>query len=396
MEKIGWHSEPRKLSELKEWDKNPRTLKQDGLENLKNSIDKFGLAEPIIINTDNLIIGGHARFKVLIGNGAKECDCYIPNRTLTGDEVAELNIRLNANIAGEFDFDILASDWDADLLVDWGLDLPLDFETEEAKEDNYQIPDEIKTDIVLGDLIEIGNNRLLCGDAKDSDAVARLMDNQLADLVVTDPPYNTGMKGNKENAKAWLSQMFDDSFTDSEFKELMTESFNNYNLFTKGECALYVFIDWRRVGEMRQYVENIAVVKNVIVWDKGVHGLGSDYKSVYENIIVGKKGSPQINNRIGLDYQDIWRVQRKMGRDKDHATKKPIELLNKPILHASKEDDIVMDLFGGSGSTMVTSEQLKRKAYLLELKPVYCQVIIDRMTKLNPNLPIKVNGKEYK
>jgi DNA modification methylase len=235
----------------------------------------------------------------------------------------------------------------------------------------------------------------LCGDAKDSDAVAKLMGGVKADLVVTDPPYNTGMKGNKDNAKARLSQMFNDSFTSEEWEKLKTASFNNYNLFTKGECAFYVFIDWRRVGEFKILLETFADVKNVIVWDKQVHGLGSDYKSTYENIVVGKKGKPEISNRFGLDYQDIWRVQRKMGRDKDHATKKPIEILNKPILHASKEDDIVLDLFGGSGSTMITSHQLKRKAYLQELDPKYCQVIIDRMKKLDESLVIKINGELY-
>jgi len=200
------------------------------------------------------------------------------------------------------------------------------------------------------------------------------------------------MNGNKKDAKAWLSQMFDDSFTPEKWDELKTGAFNNYNLFTKGECAFYVFIDWRRVAEFKEVVESIADVKNVIVWDKGVHGLGSDYKSTYENIVVGKKGKPKIRNRIGLDYQDIWRVQRKMGRDQDHATKKPIELLKKPILHASKQDDIVLDLFGGSGSTMITCHQLNRVGYLMEIMPQYCQVIIDRMRKLNPTLIIKKNG----
>lgn len=122
MGKIEWHIESRKLSELKEWDRNPRILKEKGLEDLKASIDKFGLAEPIIINTDNQIIGGHARFKVLQGNGDKQCDCYVPNRTLTDKEVEELNIRLNANIAGEFNFDILANEWDVELLANWGMD----------------------------------------------------------------------------------------------------------------------------------------------------------------------------------------------------------------------------------------------------------------------------------
>ena len=185
------------------------------------------------------------------------------------------------------------------------------------------------------------------------------------------------MKPNLADAKARLSHIFNDSFSDKEWEDFLTAIFNNYKLFTKGECALYVFIDWRRVADIKNHLEKIADVKNVIVWDKQVHGLGSDYKSTYENCVVGKKGKPKINNRIGLDYQDIWRVQRQMGRDTEHATKKPIELLSKPILHASKEDDIILDLFGGSGSTMVTAQQLKRKCYMQEIDPKYCQVILD-------------------
>jgi DNA modification methylase len=148
------------------------------------------------------------------------------------------------------------------------------------------------------------------------------------------------------------------------------------------------------VSDIRNGLEKIADVKNVIVWDKQVHGLGSDYKSTYELCVVGKKGNPEINNRYGLDYQDIWRIQRQMGRNKEHATAKPIELLSKPIMHASKQDDIVFDLFLGSGSTMVAAHQLKRKCYGMELDPKYCQVIVDRMRKLDPTLKIKRNGKE--
>jgi DNA modification methylase len=346
-----------------------------------------------VVNKDMIVLGGNMRLKAMKEAGWKE----VPVEIVDWPEEKQKEFIIKDNVGfGEWEWELLANEWDAVELEEWGLDIPdFAFKNEEAQEDDYEIPDEIQTDIVLGDLFEIGEHRLLCGDSTDSDAVAKLMGGVLADLVVTDPPYNTGMTGNT-NAKARLSQMFNDSFTPEEWEELKTGSFNNYNLFTKGECALYVFIDWRRVGEFKELVETIAEVKNVIVWDKGVHGLGSDYKSTYENIVVGKKGKPQINNRIGLDYQDIWRVQRTMGRDKDHATKKPIEILNKPILHASKQDDIVLDLFGGSGSTMITAHQLKRKAYLQEIDPKYCQVTVDRMLKLDPTLIIKRNGQPYK
>lgn len=370
---------------------NPRVIKDDKYQKLLKSLKEFpemAKVRPIVVNKDKVVLGGNMRLKAMKEAGWKE----VPVEIVEWDEEKQREFIIKDNVGfGEWDWEMIANEWDEQKITEWGLDIP-GFKIEsEAQEDDYEIPDEIETDIVLGDLFEIGEHRLLCGDATDSDAVALLMNGLKADLVVTDPPYNTGMKGNKD-AKARLSQMFDDSFTPEEWEELKVGSFNNYNLFTKGECALYVFIDWRRVAEFKDILETIAEVKNVIVWDKGVHGLGSDYKSTYENIVVGKKGKPQINNRYGLDYQDIWRVQRKMGRDKDHATKKPIEILQKPILHASKEDDVVLDLFGGSGSTMITAHQLKRKAYLTEITPKYCQVIIDRMKALDPSLVIKKNG----
>lgn len=390
-----------KLTAIKLNPNNPRIIKDDKFKKLVSSIKDFPKMmelRPIVINNDSVVLGGNMRLKALKELGYKEVPDEWVKRAeeLTDEEQRRFIIADNVGF-GEHDWDMLQKGWDVEELTEWGVDLPNDFGAKlDAQEDDYEIPDEIKTNIVLGDLIEIGEHRLLCGDAKDSDAVSKLMGGVKADLVVTDPPYNTGMKGNKNNAKARLSQMFNDSFTPEEWEDLKTASFNNYNLFTKGECAFYVFIDWRRVGEFKILLETFADVKNVIVWDKQVHGLGSDYKSTYENIVVGKKGKPEINNRFGLDYQDIWRVQRKMGRDKDHATKKPIEILNKPILHASKEDDIVLDLFGGSGSTMITSHQLKRKAYIQELDPKYCQVIIDRMIKLDDTLTIKINGEDYK
>lgn len=379
---------------------NPRLIKDDKFKKLVKSIQEFPkmmALRPIVIDENNIVLGGNMRLKALKELGYKEIpDDWVKKASdLTPDEIRRFIIADNVGF-GEYNWEVLTNEWDVEELSEWGLDLPAFTIEEEVKEDDYEIQDDIKTDIVLGDLFEIGRHRLFCGDSTEADAVARLMSGKLADLVVTDPPYNTGMKGNKKDAKARLSQMFNDSFTPEEWEELKTGAFNNYNLFTKGDCAFYVFIDWRRVAEFKEVVESIADVKNVIVWDKGVHGLGSDYKSTYENIVVGKKGKPSINNRIGFDYQDIWRVQRKMGRDEDHATKKPIEILQKPILHASKQDDIVLDLFGGSGSTMITCHQLKRVAYLMEIMPKYCQVIIDRMLKLDPSIEIKKNGQPYK
>lgn len=383
------------INSIKANPNNPRLIKDEKFAKLVKSIKEFPEMlelRPIVVNDDMIVLGGNMRLKACKEAGLKQVP-VIKASSLTPEQQKEFIIKDNIGF-GEWDWELIANEWDTEQVTDWGLDIP-DFKIEaEATEDDYEIPDELQTDIVLGDLFEIGPHRLLCGDSTDSDQVARLMNGQKADVVVTDPPYNTGMKPN-EDVKAWLSHMFNDSFTEDEWMDFITAFYSNYNLFTKGECALYVFIDWRRVSDIRNGLEKIADVKNVIVWDKEVHGLGSDYKSTYELCVVGKKGKPEINNRFGLDYQDIWRVKRQMGRNREHATAKPIELLSKPIKHASKQDDIVFDLFLGSGSTMVAAHQLNRKCYGMELDPKYCQVIIDRMRKFDPNIEIKKNGVKY-
>lgn len=252
----------------------------------------------------------------------------------------------------------------------------------DAKDDVVpEIP--VEPNSKLGDIYQLGRHRLMCGDSTSLEVVERLMDGNKADLVVTDPPYNTGMDGEGKSETAILSHMFNDKIEN--WEEFLTDTFTNYYTVTKGQCAFYVFIDWRKVGDIRQAMEKLMDVKNVIVWDKKVHGLGSDYKFTYELCVVGKKGKPEIHNRFGTDYQDIWRVQRQIGRNEQHATAKPIELLEKPIIHASKEDDIILDLFGGSGSTLIAAEKTNRTAYLMELEPKYVDVIIERYEQYTGN-----------
>jgi len=243
---------------------------------------------------------------------------------------------------------------------------------------------------------DVKSHRLMAGDSTKIEDVEKLMDGKKADEVITDPPYNTGMTGKKNTSFNYdrskkksdstrLSHMFNDAFTPEQFNSLITSGFKNMYSSTKGDAVFYVFIDWRNVGFIKDKLMEIMPVHNVIVWDKQVHGLGSDYKFTYEMCVVGKKGKPKIENRIGLDYQDIWRVQRTMGRNEDHATAKPIELLAKPINHASKQDDIVLDLFLGSGSTLIACEQTNRICYGMEIDEKYIDVCRRRYWKFVNN-----------
>lgn len=384
------------INKIKSNPNNPRVIKDDKFNKLVKSIQEFPKMlelRPIVVNDDMIVLGGNMRLKASKEAGLKEIP-VIKASELTEEQQREFIIKDNVGF-GEWDWDMIANEWDTEKLEEWGLDLPDVFAKElDAEEDDYLIPDEIKTDIVLGDLFEIGEHRLLCGDSTDSDQVAKLMDGKLADMVFTDPPYNTGMTKKEQKGSTWLSHMFNDSYTDDEWEQFIQGFCNSYNIFTKDNIFLFICLDWRRSHELVPHLKNNWNFTNLIVWDKLVHGLGSDYKYTHEFIHVCKKGKPELaNNKNGeKEYQDVWRIQRKMGRDDDHATKKPLEICERAINHTSKVGNIVLDLFQGSGSTIVASHQLKRKCYGMELDPKYCQVIIDRMRKLDPSLEIKKNG----
>lgn len=376
------------ISEIKPYAKNAKKHPKNQVEQVAASIKEFGFNQPVVVDKNGVLIVGHGRYEAAKLLGLKE----IPTITVDLTEEQANAYRLADNKLNE-------SEWDMNLVIEelkgltepyielTGFDKDLIIEPDEQDD---VIPENVPTRSKLGDLYEFGQHRVLCGDSTKLADADRLMDGNLADVVVTDPPYNTGMEGKPEDEKAWLSHMFNDKIQN--WPKFLEDVFGIFYLATKRSCAFYVFIDWRRVNDIRSEMEKHMDVKNVIVWDKKVHGLGSDYKSTYELCIVGKKGKPEINNRYGLDYQDIWRLQREMGRNKDHATAKPVELLVKPITHASKQDDIVLDLFLGSGSTLIASQKTGRICYGMELDPKYVDVIVQRYVDYVDNPVVKLNG----
>ena len=206
----------------------------------------------------------------------------------------------------------------------------------------------------------------------------------LADIVFTDPPYNTGMTAKPEKSSSTrLTNFFDDCYTDEEWDKFLTDACNSIDQVMKSDTVAYICLDWRRNHELIPKLKSHFKVSNIIVWDKVVHGLGSDYKYTYELLNVCKKGQPELNTHQGdKEYQDVWHIQRKIGRDDEHATKKPVELIGRALRHGSKPGDICVDLFGGSGSTLIACEDLDRVCYMMEYDPKYIDVIIDRWENL--------------
>jgi DNA modification methylase len=287
---------------------------------------------------------------------------------------------------GEWDWDQLANEWDAGKLDEWGLDVPnFDGEVLEAEEDDFNttLPDEPIT--VLGDLYEIGEHRLLCGDSTDSDQVERLMNGQKADMVFTDPPYGVSYQSNMRNK----TEKFDVLENDNVF---ITEWINNLPLFSKG--FVFVWTSWKVLKQWIEFCEPIGELSNLIVWDKGGGGIGDLKKTFltdFEIALVYHRGAEIKGKRLG----SVWSIGKDGGSNYLHPTQKPVELPAMAIENITNINELVLDLFLGSGSTMVASQQLKRKCYGMELDPKYCDVIVNRMIALDPNIEIKLNGKPF-
>jgi DNA modification methylase len=372
---------------------NPRIIKDDKFAKLVKSINEFPQMlnlRPIVVNDDMVVLGGNMRLKACKEAGLKEIP-IIKASELTEQQQKEFIVKDNVGY-GEWDWNDLANNWDADQLQDWGLDIPgFDAEVIEAEEDDFAVPDGgIETDIVLGDLFEIGEHRLLCGDSTDSDQVALLMNGQKADMVFTDPPYNVDY-GNIKHPKFKQRAIENDNMSGEDFKSFCQGFVSNIVLFCDG--IVYCWAGPGKDGRIMFTVldENLHN-STMIVWNKDQFTLGrGKYQNKHEVCWFGwnKSGSSFTEDRT---LTNVWDFDRPK-KSELHPTMKPIQIVENGLNHSSKKGDIILDLFGGSGSTMVGSHQLLRKGYLMELDPKYCQVIVDRMRKLDPTLVIKKNGE---
>lgn len=389
----------RNISEIKPNPKNPRTIRDDKFKKLVKSIQDFPEMlekRPLVCFTDTdgklVVLGGNMRLKAAKEVGLKQLPVVLAD-DWTEEQKAQFLIKDNVGF-GEWNWDELKTDWDLDKLYDWGLEIPDFAQTElEAQEDDYEIPDEIQTDIVLGDLFEIGPHRLLCGDSTDSDQVARLMGGKKADMVFTDPPYGVNYEGGHNKKKR--NGIENDTLIGDNLTDLFYDSLLNAELFTWEHAAFYIwYANGKAVETFKSFDRLSLKVRAVICWYKVKSGLGafmSQYIPNYEPCIYAFKdgNSPQWFGPT--DEKTVWELK-KESKNEYHPTQKPVELPSRAINNSSKINNIIYDCFLGSGSTMVAAHQLNRKCYGMELDPKYCQVIIDRMRKLDPTITIKKNG----
>ena len=376
------------IASVKENQDNPRFIKDSKFKKLVKSIKAFPEMlekRPIVVDENMIVLGGNMRLKACKSAGLFEIWIDIAEGW-TEEQKREFIVKDNVGF-GEWDWDILANEWDVQQLEDWGLDgFPFEEEVLEAEEDDYSEPEDIKVDVVLGDLIEIGEHRLLCGDSTDSDQVAKLMNGQKADMVFTDPPYGVSYKSNhrKNNSKV----QFDVLENDDKFLDFLP----NLILFSKQISAWFIWTSHQVYPIWREMYKDY--YSNTIIWNKGKMSMGdlSSYGNNYEMALFCSQGKPKLK---GERKKAIWEINVEAGSEYKHPTQKPVTLAAFAIPDFINENDLVMDLFLGSGSTMVAAHQLNRKCYGMELDPKYCQVIIDRMLKLDDTLQVKINGKKY-
>lgn len=383
------------ISQIKPNPNNPRVVKDDKFKKLVKSIKDFPQMlniRPIVVNDDMIVLGGNMRLKACKEAGLTELP-IIKASQLTEDQQREFIIKDNLGY-GEWDWQMIAAEWDAEQLTEWGMDVP-DFKTEaEAQEDNYEMPEQVTTDIVLGDLFEIGQHRLLCGDSTKQEDVIKLINDKIADCVFTDPPY--ALFGNSTG----VADVADDKMVRPFFREIL----RIYKNLTKPYGHIYVCCDWHSAFVIEAMSREVELKsKNLCIWDKGDGGVGAMYQQCYEMIWFFdnspkntttsrtiKSGVRTVNGK-----PNIWRHSR-VKTDRLHNAQKPVEMITNAIQNSTDKNELVIDLFGGSGSTMAASHSINRLAYLMEMEPKYCQVIVDRMIKLDPTLEIKKNGQPYK
>jgi DNA modification methylase len=394
-----------KISDVKVNPNNPRLIKDDKFAKLVQSIKDLPqmlAIRPIVVNTDMVVLGGNMRLKACKEAGLKEVPIIIADN-LTEEQQREFLIKDNVS-GGEWDWQMLANDWDTEQLNDWGLDIP-NFEPEqvlEAVEDDFEVPDGgIETDIVLGDLFEIGEHRLLCGDSTDSDQVAKLMNGEKADISFTSPPYNAGTTPTEiKMGKTSKYANDSDNKTETEYLNLLVDFTNNTLLHSDYSFVNIQSLSGNKTALIDFLYEMKSYYADTLIWQKqnaqpamaeNVLNSQFEYIHVFSHKANRAIGTKQFRGTLS-NVLDISK-QNKNGV-KEHNATFPIDFAAHFVQNFCEKS--VLDLFLGSGTTMVASHQLKRKCYGMELDPKYCQVIVDRMLKLDPSLKVKRNGETYK
>lgn len=375
------------INDIKPYDKNPRN-NANSIDKVADSIAEFGFRQPIVVDEDMIVLAGHTRLLASKQLGLKKVPVHIAEGLTNAQKKA---YRIMDNKSSE------DSEWDKDLL---------NLEIKDLIEDNYDLnmtgftPEQIDALSVLtesilegetdedsipeppkepksklGDIYELGHHRLMCGDSISIDDVDKLMNGKKADMVFTDPPYNVAFNGRSGK----FDVIKNDDLEENEFNNFI-DSFLSILEILKVE-TYYICCNWAFYGVLQLKLKP----KSCIVWAKNVFGLGKGYRHQHEFILFNGHIKKEITNE-----SDLWSIAK--DSKYKHPTQKPAELAKRAINNSSNEGNIVLDLFGGSGSTLIASEATARKCYMMELDPIYVDVIVKRWEDFTGKKAKLING----
>ena len=405
--------------------KNPRYWSPEAIKKLTESIKKFGLTEPLIVNCcqvrNNQIISGHSRWTIAQKLKIKTVPVVYVNIASIKKE-QELLLRMNAN-QGAFDYQLL-KEFDPHILLEV-------FESEdlaniwdenlEIEDDNFQLEKEIekakKTNIKIGDMFALGRHKLICGDSTKVETIKKLVGDAKINVINSDIPYNMGIAGLYNSGiggKRNYGGHTNDSKTDEEYRQFVQSLIKNGLSVCQKDCHVFFWMDFKYVGMIQGLYKDAEISqKRLCAWIKGNQNPTPQvaFNKTMELCLYGTRGAPFLSDRVKnlnevlnkemttgnrlieeiLDMLDIWLVKRLSANEMEHPTEKPPSLYEKSLRRCSRPGDIILDETAGSGSLMVACEQLKRTAYLVDVEPIFCQLIINRYEKLTNTKAKKIS-----
>ena len=380
--------------QLKPYAKNAKLHTDDQIEQIKRSIEEFGFNDPIAVWHEDEIIEGHGRLLAVMEMPEIETVPIIRLDDLTDEQRrAYMLVHNKLTMNTDFDFELLDSELGDILDIDMS-EFGFDIEIEEEEPDEIiddEVPEEVETRCKLGDIWQLGNHRLICGDSTSIQQIDRLMNGEYADMVFTDPPWNVNYGAT--NHPTWKQRSIkNDSMSTEDFKEFMYNSFKAMNNASKAGCMTYVVMSAQEWGNMMlTLAENDYHWSSTIIWNKDQLVLSrKDYHTKYEPIWYGwKNGESRLCPLEDRKQCDVWDFERPKRSD-EHPTMKPVPLVARAIMNSSKKGNNVLDLFGGSGTTLIACEQTGRKCFMSELDEHYCDVIIQRWENLTGQKAVKL------
>jgi len=381
------------INTIKPYENNPRKLKDSAIDKVAMSIKEYGFRQPIVVDANRIIVVGHTRYRASKKLGLKEVPITIADN-LTPEQINAYRIADNrTNEEAEWDIDLLKTEMKELELADFNLDLTgfdedqlnnFLFEEQEGLTDEDEVPEAPEEPITkLGDIWKLGNHRLMCGDSVDYEDVHKLMNNKIADLVNTDPPYGVNYQSNMRTK----SEKFDVIKNDDKILDITPM----IDKFSKG--WVFIWTTWKVIDKWLDNTKSFGFPTNMVVWHKGGGGIGDlkkTFSTDYEMALVFNRGAELCGKRIG----SVWKLQKDKAIKYKHPTQKPVELSVEAIDKTTNPKSIVMDLFLGSGSTLIACEKMDRICYGMELDPKYCDVIVKRWEQFTGKKAELENGQK--